>query len=171
MRFTANPVPEPSTAQSTATASPPIDCAPEVLEAVRAASVDGLMRLGRGGIEVGGLLFGQITPDAVHILAARALECEHRFGPSFVLSENDEALLRQSLDPERRDAETRDLELVGWYMSHCRRGYSLAESDIRVFDRYFAKPGCLTLIVMPEKLGPCRAGFFVRDANCGVRLD
>jgi hypothetical protein len=167
MRQTAHPVPTPVAEP----AAPPVECHPEVLETVRAAAVDGLMRLGRGGIEIGGLLFGQNTDGVVRILAVRPLECEHRFGPSFVLSENDEALLSRIVDPQNRDAETQDLELVGWYMSHGRRGYSLAESDIRVCDHYFAAPGSVTLIVMPEKLGPSRAGFFVRDLHGVLRTD
>jgi len=156
-------LPGPATAQ--------IDCHPGVLEFVRAASVDGLMRLGRGGIEVGGLLFGHNRGDSVVILAARRLECEHRFGPNFVLSDNDEMLLAQIADPENRDDETRDMELVGWYVSHCRRGYSVAESDLRICDRFFSKPGSVTLIAMPEKLGACRAGFFVREPSGDLHTD
>ena len=174
MRHTAPPSPTLPAGQPEPRfepASPLIECHPDVLETVRAAAVDGLMRLGRGGIEVGGLLFGRNTGDAVRILAVRPFECEHRFGPGFVLSENDEALLRQSIDPDNRDEETRDLDLVGWYMSHCRRGCTLAESDVLIFDRYFPKPGSVTLVVIPERSGPARAGFFVRDANGAVRPD
>ena len=81
MRYTTPPVPALFAEQSTpAPFSPRIECVPEVLETVRAASVDGLMRLGRGGIEVGGLLFGRKAADEIHILAARPFECEHRFG-------------------------------------------------------------------------------------------
>jgi hypothetical protein len=167
MRQTAHPVNTPVAEP----AAPPIECHPEVLETVRAAAVDGLMRLGRGGIEIGGLLFGRNTDGAIQILAVRPLECEHRFGPSFVLSENDETLLSRIVEPQNRDAETSELEPIGWYMSHGRRGYSLAESDVRMCDRYFAKPGSVTLIVMPEKLGPSRAGFFIRDANGALHTD
>src|SRR5579872_6933853 len=173
MRQMANPAPvlpaEQSFAPPPATAQ--IECHPDVLEFVRASSVDGLMRLGRGGIEIGGILFGQYTGDAVTILAARALECEHRYGPNFVLSENDEILLQQMAAPENRDDETRGLEPVGWYLSHCRRGYSLSESDVRVCDRFFARPGSVTLIAMPEKLGACRAGFFVREPDGALRTN
>lgn len=153
-----------------ASAPPEIEYAPAVMEAVRAESVSGLMRL-RGGIEVGGVLYGRSTPEVLRILAVRPLDCEHRFGPSFVLSDKDEELLRQMLDPERHDEETRGLEPVGWYVSHCRRTFALEESDIRIFDRYFPKVGSATLIVIPEKIKPTRACFFVRDPHSTLRPD
>ena len=102
------------------TVIPEIEYAPAVMESVRAEAVDGLMKLGRGGIECGGVLYGRITDGLIRILAARPLECEHRLGPSFVLSEKDEARLREMMEPAGRDEETRDLDVVGWYMSHCR---------------------------------------------------
>src|ERR1700730_12853523 len=141
---------------------PVIEYAPAVMESVRAEAVDGLMKLGRGGIECGGVLYGRITDGLIRILAARPLECEHRSGPSFVLSEKDEARLREMMEPAGRDEETRDLDVVGWYMSHCRRGQPLAESDVRIFDRYFPTPGNVTAIVMPQKSESSTVGFFIR---------
>src|ERR1051326_3822247 len=152
-----------------AVASQEIEYSPSVMELVRAETVGGLLQLGRGGIEVGGVLFGRLTSDAIRILAARPLDCEHRFGPSFVLSDKDEEVLRRMLD--ERDEETRELEPVGWYVSHCRRTFALDERDILIFARHFPKPGSVTLILMPEKIKPTRPCFLVRDPNPAMRLD
>ena len=142
-----------------------VRCAPAVLENVRAVAVDGLKKLGRGGIETGGILFGLRTSDSIRILAARPLECEHRFGPSFVLSDNDEAGLRRMLEPANRDEETRPLEPLGLYIAHTRRGFNLTENDIVLLERYFPNPGTTNIVIAPEKSGAAKVGFFVRGTG------
>ena len=138
---------------------------PEVLEAMRAESVDGLMRLARGGIENGGILYGLRTAGSIRVLAARPLPCEHRFGPSFLLSDKDEPELQEMLDPAKQAEELRGLEPLGWYVSHCRRGPALADSDVRVSNQHFNKPGAVTVVLLPEKLGQAHARVFVRGSN------
>src|SRR6516162_1035277 len=60
-----------------------------VLEEICAAAVDGLYRFRHGGMEVGGVLFGVHENATVRIVAARPLECDHAYGPRFVLSDGD----------------------------------------------------------------------------------
>ena len=99
MRHSAQPSPPlpDESAPQEATTTQEIEYAPSVMETIRAETVGGLLRLGRGGIEVGGVLFGRISDEAVRILVARPLDCEHRLGPSFVLSDKHEELLRQMI--------------------------------------------------------------------------
>jgi hypothetical protein len=134
-------------------------CTNNVLETIRVEAVDGFNRLSHGGLETGGILFGRQTERSVQILACQPLECEHKTGPSFVLSEKDELALQAALSGHQLDA----LQPVGLYMVHSRRGFSLAESDRRIMDRYFPEPWQMALLLMPAKLGPTRAGFFVRS--------
>jgi hypothetical protein len=54
------------------------------------------------------------------------------------------------------------LQPVGLYLSHPRRGFSIAETDVGILDRHFPEPWQMALIVMPAKSGSTRAGFFVR---------
>ena len=75
-----------------------IECAPRVLHAVCLEAGLGLKKLAKGGLEVGGVLFGTRAEGLIRILAVRPIECEHRFGPSFVLSATDEATLAGDTD-------------------------------------------------------------------------
>src|SRR6266487_952133 len=80
-----------------------VECAPAVLHAICVEAVGGVQKLARGGLELGGVLFGVVKHGLTRILAARPIQCEHRFGPSFVLSDNDQALLKQMLLDFRSD--------------------------------------------------------------------
>src|SRR5450759_184080 len=64
-----------------------------VIEELSLAATDGFNRLAHGGVEIGGVLFGVRDPDAVKILAHRALACEYAFGPSLTLSDNDRCVV------------------------------------------------------------------------------
>ena len=46
-----------------------IEFSPDVMEAVRAAVVEGYYKLARGGVEVGGVLFGRRNKLGVQIVA------------------------------------------------------------------------------------------------------
>jgi hypothetical protein len=119
-------------------------------------------RLAHGAPETGGILFGDWTETFIRIVAARPLECEHKFGPSFLLSNKDEASLRQALAVAREDAELRTLKPIGLYMSNSQN-FSVAVADIRIFDRYFPKARPMALMLRPSKLGQTHACFFVRE--------
>jgi proteasome lid subunit RPN8/RPN11 len=130
-----------------------------VLDDIRVAVVDGLHRLSRGGLEVGGVLFGDRSGSRVRILAQRPMACEHSRGPCFVLSEKDLAELPQALAP------LDNLQPVGWYHSHTRAGIQLDDADIDLFNRHFPLPWQCALVLHPEKFGPVTAGFFFREAH------
>ena len=133
------------------------------LEALRTEVIDGFHRLPRGGLEVGGVLFGKRSGNAVRILASRPLACEHAAGPSFVLSEKDEAALRQLVESTASDADLAGMTAVGWYHSHTRSALSLTEEDLGIWDRHFPEPWQVALVLHPEKLKPTRARFFFRE--------
>jgi hypothetical protein len=141
-----------------------VACARAVLETIRREAVDGFARLRHGGLEVGGILFGRRTEESIEVLGAVAVECEHKLGPSFVLSATDETLLRAALTSPKPGT----LQPVGLYISHSRRGFSVADTDVRILDRYIPEPWQMVLIVMPAQLGPTRAGFFVRGSVEGT---
>jgi len=135
-----------------------VRCANDVLETIRVEAVDAFNRLPHGGLETGGMLLGRQTEGFVEILACQPLVCEHSTGPSFVLSEKDEMKLEGAL------AELKpEIRPIGLYMTHSRRGFSLVESDRRIMDRYFPELWQMALLLMPSKLGPTSAGFFVRS--------
>ena len=53
-----------------------------VIEEIRHAVAEGFQRLSRGGIEVGGILYGTRDGRTVRVMAMRAIACEHARGPA-----------------------------------------------------------------------------------------
>ena len=140
-----------------------IEYSAAAMEEVRAAVIEGLHKLPRGGLEVGGVLFGERTGDSVRILTSRPIACAHAAGPSFVLSGDDESGLRKLLEPAAENPAPAGMVPVGWYHSHTRSGIFLSDLDQAIYDRYFPEPWQVSLVVHPEKSKPTRAGFFFRE--------
>ena len=137
-----------------------IEYEPRVLDDIRLAVVDAFFSLPRGGAEIGGVLLGKIEDGCVVILQHRPLECEHAFGPSFTLSQNDEARLRELLG-----SVDSGLEPVGWYHSHTRTDIFLSETDQDVHRRYFPGRRQVALVLKPHTFNPMRAGFFFVEGD------
>ena len=125
----------------------------------------GLRKLAKGGLEVGGLLFGERAEGLVRVLAIRPIQCEHRFGPSFVLSDTDEALLEETLAGFRSDSKLASLEILGCYFSHSRHGAALTDRDTDLCNRYFAHDGQLALVLIPSLSGTIQGTLFTRDSQ------
>lgn len=136
---------------------------PEVLEQVRFSALEAFHALPRGGLEVGGMLYGRSTEAGIEILAARPLPCEHLFGPGFSLSENDVARFEDLLRAPQRDRLLKGLQPVGWYRSASRSSGSLTGVDLTLHARLFPNGGGLVLILRPEKARPVRAQFYHLD--------
>ncbi len=139
-----------------------IEYSPDALEAVRTAAVDGLYKLARAGLDVGGLLLGQRDGGKVRILDSRPIACEHSAGPAFLLSQKDEAGLDAQLSSLRAEAAAGGPALVGWYRSNTRGGLHLTQADLALWDRCCPEPWQVALVLHPERMKPTRAAFFVR---------
>jgi proteasome lid subunit RPN8/RPN11 len=142
-----------------------------VLEEISAIAVDGLYRFRHGGVEIGGVLFGTVRRGVVRITAFRELDCEHAFGPRFVLSERDKTAMRKLLELPRTEPLLAGLLPVGWYHSHTRSGIALSPRDLEIYNRYFPEPWQVALCLRPEAFGPTRAGFFARERNGDLRSE
>jgi len=150
----------------TAAASPlTIEYSLVVIEEIRREVAEGFQKLSRGGIEVGGLLYGVHQGQTVRIMAIRPAACEHASGPTFRLSERDRAALHEQIRQDQSDSRLDNLVCVGWYVSHTRTEIVLTESDQDIFSSFFAKPWQVTLVVRPSRGGNMRAGFFVRESG------
>jgi hypothetical protein len=137
----------------------------EVLEAVRSQAVNGLNSLAEGGLEVGGVLYGEKRADHVRIMSCRQLDCEHAYGPAFELSEADEARFREMLKP------VDGMRAIGWYGSHTRAGVGLGSNDSAILERFFPERGSVALLVKPMREGPVEATFHVQGcAEPGPRF-
>ncbi|MGE5568947.1 MAG: hypothetical protein ACM3S5_07925 [Rhodospirillales bacterium] len=142
-----------------------------VLEEIRAEAVAGYCQFPRGGVEVGGILFGRLENGVTRILAFRPVPCEYKFGPSYRLSEKDGQAFADALRAPETDPLLAGLEPVGWYLSHTRSEVCLSKQDLELHNRHFPKTGHVALVVRPESFGASRAGFFFREANGKIRSE
>ncbi len=140
-----------------------------VMEELSLAASDGFNRLAKGGVEIGGVLFGVRDSDALKILAYRALACEYAFGPSFSLSDSDRRALEDLLTSPNTDSNLSGMRPVGWYHSHTRSGILLSEEDLQLFQQYFPETWQIALVLRPHRFDPVRAGFFFREPDGSVQ--
>lgn len=136
-----------------------------VIEEIRHEVAEGFQKLSRGGIEVGGLLFGVHEGQNVRVMAIRPVACEHAAGPAFRLSERDRDALQDQIRRSKDDARLDGLVCVGWYVSHTRTEIALTDYDQELFSSHFAEPWQVTLVIRPSRGGNMRAGFFVREPD------
>jgi len=140
----------------------PIAFAPEKLDEIRVAVVDGFYALPRGGVEVGGVLFGSYTNQGLRIQDYRTIPCEHLTGPSFTLSAQDEAGFADGLSSGPGKP-------VGWFHSHTRTELCLSPQDAKLHNRYFPEPWQVALVLRPQNLQPLRAGYFFREPGASMK--
>jgi hypothetical protein len=132
---------------------------------------DAYRRIPRGGIETGGLLFGTREDRALRIEAFRQIECQHAFGPTFLLSENDLSTLREQLASSASDPDLAGWQHLGWFLGHTRTPLQLSDREVAWFDEFFPQPGSLTILIKPERFQPTRFGFLLRDPVGKIQRD
>lgn len=137
----------------------------DLMDQVRAASQNGRRQLSRGGVEVGGALFGSRGAKSIRILAWRPITCEYARGPAFVLSPNDRTELAKLLHHAANDPDLTGLYPLGWFVSHTRTGVEMTASDRKIYRHFFPAICQTTLVLNPAADGSARAGFFLRDAS------
>ena len=137
----------------------------DVLEEIRHRAEEGFQRIGHGGVEFGGVLFGRMEDGVVRILEWRELESDHSLGPSFVLSPADREKLEALIAQPERDQLLSGMPAVGWWASHGRSGVALKPQDVEIHNQYFPGAQQVMLIVKPARQGPSAAGFFGRDSQ------
>ncbi len=142
-----------------------------VMEEIRRAAMEGLRKVPRRGLEVGGVLFGTHEGNEIRITRWRTIECEHAEGPGFALSASDEEGLRQLLDEAEKDPELGKLTPLGWFRTRTRGGVCLSEDDVKLHDRFFPEPWQVILVLRPYLYDPAQAGFFLREADGSIGME
>lgn len=140
-----------------------------VIEEIRADVSQGAMKFSRGGIEVGGILYGTRDGRKIRIEAIRPIVCDHARGPSFLLSDEDRAKLEAQFENDAQDQHLAGLVRVGWYVSHTRGELAMTESDLELFSNHFRDPWQVTLVIRPGRGSHMRAAFFVWEQDGTVR--
>jgi proteasome lid subunit RPN8/RPN11 len=146
-----------------------IEYSARTLDDIRLAVMDAFFSLPRGGAEIGGILLGTFDGNRLSIHEHAALDCEHAFGPSFTISRNDEARLRELL--ANAPAEHAGLQVVGWYHSHTRSGIFFSDADLEIHKRFFPEPWQVAVVMKPHTFETARIGFFFHERDGRMRTE
>jgi hypothetical protein len=139
-----------------------VECSRALLEEVRRLAVAGFVAFGRGGLEIGGVLYGTREGSRLTIHAFAESPCEHSSGPAFVLSATDRQALAQLMPPA-------GLETLGWYRTHTRRGLDLDASDRELFDEFPQHAKTIGLVLKPARWGASSGAFYLRETTGEIR--
>ena len=126
----------------------------------------------RRGAEVGGVLLGSVEVGDLTIVRIEDFEpvlCEHRRGPSYLLSENDTSRFTETVSRHRFNPQ-KSTYAIGCYRSHTRDGLSLTPEDLAHFDNFFPEVSDVFLLIKPYATKVSQAGFFFREDE-GIRVD
>jgi TonB family protein len=139
---------------------------PVLIRELRQAAIQAFLAIPRRGVEIGGLLFGQVRqeplsagPSETEVFEIAAFEdvpCEHRFGPSYILDELDRKHLGDLLARHQRDGSP---PVVGFYRSYTGREARLDEADRELMQTYFPHRHIGCLLLQPLSMERCAAGF------------
>ena len=142
-----------------------IEYSPRVLDDIRLAVTDAFFSLPRGGAEIGGILLGGFRNGLLTIDESVSFNCEHAFGPSFVLSPRDHTTLEDLLATAKKSPNLRP---VGWWHSHTRSEIFLSDADQEIHKRFFPESWQVALVLKPHTFQPMRAGFFFREKDGSI---
>jgi hypothetical protein len=117
----------------------------EALDGILAEVMTGFGAIPRRGAEVGGILLGRTEGGEVWIEDFAAVACEHRRGPSYLLSDHDREAFVQTFGQDRN----RDHFPVGLFRSNTRDQNTITDEDRALFTEFFPPPAGVFLLVRP----------------------
>jgi hypothetical protein len=134
----------------------------DVIADLRMLAIEGFTALRRRGLEVGGILVGDPGGDELRIVGFQESPCEHRYGPSYALSESDREKLTELLSLRRKAAPP----VVGFYRSVTGREPAIEESDEALVAQCFPSGEGVFLLLCPLSAENCVATLrFFRDGQ------
>lgn len=145
--------------------SPVIVYSQALLCDIAAEVQEGFQAFSPSGYEIGGILFGTADEEEIRITGARRIPCEHRFGPEFLLSAQDEASMQHLLSTYMRDGTLEGLSPVGWFRSRSKGDLELSDTDVLLWNRFLPETSHVTLVMRPGEDGTVEAGFFWRPGD------
>jgi len=117
---------------------------------LRMVAIKGFTALRRRGLEMGGLLFGGRDSGEWRIEGLLEVPCEHRYGPSYTLSDTDREKLTELL-ARRRPGPT----VVGFYRSVTGRELAVEPADEAMIAEYFGQGDVAFLLLQPLSAEKC----------------
>jgi hypothetical protein len=134
----------------------------DMVDRLSSEVMTGFGAIPRRGAEVGGILMGTIEAAVVTIDDFVPVPCEHKRGPSYLLSEADAAAFEAAYE-RCRPAPGKTQYAVGYYRSNTRDQTSLADEDRAICARYFAAPDNVVLFIKPYASKVSTAGFITYE--------
>lgn len=112
-----------------------IICPEALLESIRRECV--LAARSPAPLGMGGALLGEASGGTYRIRAWHPIPCRHQRGPSFLLSKDEVAGLKDFLSRLPQEAGSPHDQIVGWFVSHPFSGASLRDDEISLHQRFF----------------------------------
>ncbi len=134
----------------------------DLMEKLERETVENYRSLTSRGSEIGGVLFGAITPGTPAVVEIESYEpvpCEYATGPLYRLTEQE--LMR--LDHAIAQKRAAGIEPVGFFRSHTRKGLCLDAADLAMLDSHFAGPHQIAWVVRPSATKSSTGGIFIRE--------
>jgi hypothetical protein len=130
-----------------------------LMEELRHRAIQAYLSLPKRGVEIGGLLLGDVRQDgsiAFQIDGSEDIPCEYRFGPKYKLSETDYGRLGERLARHQRDGSE---PVIGLYRSYTGREAALDQTDLELLRNVFPHPRLVSLLLQPISPEKCMARF------------
>src|SRR6266481_2199712 len=113
----------------------------------------------RRGAETGGILLGRRENGEILVEDFEPVLCQHRFGPSYHLDDDDLRGLAESLEWFRSRGDGA-MEVLGWYRSQTRPEFAPDERDGELIRRFYPQPRSLFLLLKPNRNQTINATLF-----------
>ena len=139
----------------------------DVIDKLAMEVMRGFGAVPRRGAEVGGVLMGSIEVGdklLVRVEDFVPVPCDYMRGPSYLLTENDEARFAQMVENTKQASEKR-LYAIGFYRSHTRDGLALSDEDLEMHAKYFGDPTNVILLVRPYATKSSVGAFFFEESG------
>ena len=140
-----------------------VDCAPSLLQAIRALVLERFNSTPHGGTEFAGVLFGSHEGDEVRITAFRPIPSGGAFAYASALAD-DQRALAEVISEARGTDELAGLEPLGWFRAHPRSGLDLSNRDLEISNALFPGQWQVALVMRPGNSAPTRVRYFFRNA-------
>jgi len=139
---------------------PPISILRRVAEGIHQEASETFAAAPHRGAETGGILLGRREPDRIVVEDFEPVPSEHKFGPSYRLSDSDRDLLQETIDWFRSGIQP-GLSVLGFYRSHTLHDFALCEEDEELMRAHFTESEDLVLLVRPSLMGSSSEDFFI----------
>src|SRR5882724_5710654 len=134
-----------------------------LMRELRSRAIEGFVSLPKRGVEIGGILFGHVRGGSVQIEGFEEAACEHRYGPSYALSDADRAQLSELLAQRKSGGS---LPVVGFFRSFTSREPLIEAVDEEFVREHFPHGDFIFLMLQPLSAQNCVASFrFFRDGE------